>query len=80
LKITIYSGFTHEKWWIFPVRYVSLPEGIGGSIFHQISSVYLLPPAQASKMLDSMPDAVAGQDTQQWDTQSDARCQNTKHR
>jgi len=21
------SGFTHRKWWIFPVRYVKLPEG-----------------------------------------------------
>ena len=21
------SGFSHEKWWIFPVRYVKLPEG-----------------------------------------------------
>ena len=21
------SGFTHQKWWIFPVRYVKLPEG-----------------------------------------------------
>ena len=21
-------GFSHEKWWIFPVRYVKLPEGI----------------------------------------------------
>ena len=22
------SGFSHETWWIFPVRYVKLPEGI----------------------------------------------------
>ena len=22
------SGFSHEKWWIFPVHYVKLPEGI----------------------------------------------------
>ena len=21
-----HSGFSHEKWWIFPVRYVKLPE------------------------------------------------------
>ena len=20
-------GFSHQKWWIFPVRYVKLPEG-----------------------------------------------------
>ena len=22
------SGFSHSKWWIFPVRYVKLPEGL----------------------------------------------------
>ena len=25
-----YSGFSHEKWVDFPVRYVKLPEGNGG--------------------------------------------------
>ena len=25
--MAIYSGFSHETWWIFPVRYVKLPEG-----------------------------------------------------
>ena len=24
MKIAIYSGFSHEKWWIFPVRYVNV--------------------------------------------------------
>ena len=24
----IYSGFSHEKWWIFPLFFVCLPEGI----------------------------------------------------
>ena len=23
-----FTLFTHEKWWIFPVRYVKLPEGM----------------------------------------------------
>ena len=26
-KMAIDSEFSHEKWWIFPVRYVKLPEG-----------------------------------------------------
>ena len=27
------SGFSHEKWWIFPYSYVSLPEGIPIEVF-----------------------------------------------
>ena len=32
------SGFTHQKWWIFPVRYVKLPEG---SLFDETLCIFM---------------------------------------
>ena len=55
LKMAIYSGFSHEKWWIFPLLWDSSPEGIPESSFSPLLPISAGKPAAASTALGPRP-------------------------